>query len=70
MYAEAIIWRVDNMVKKQTTGELTIHDDMPEATFARILDGFDISDEVKPKNLKFKNNYCVPDAGDEQLTGS
>ncbi|CAM7421132.1 hypothetical protein CICRMM096B_07975 [Citrobacter cronae] len=58
------------MVKKQTSGEISIHDDMPEATFARILDGFDISDEVKPKNLKFKNNYCLNDPQSEQLTGS
>ncbi|EAA0619059.1 hypothetical protein FYL48_21945, partial [Shigella flexneri] len=43
VYAEAIIWRVDNMVRKQRSGEISVHDDMPEATFNRILDGFDIS---------------------------
>ena len=58
VYAEAIIWRVDNMVRKQRSGEISVHDDMPEATFNRILDGFDISDEVTPKNLKFKINIA------------
>ncbi|WP_370548264.1 hypothetical protein NMD69_03765 [Edwardsiella tarda] len=58
VYAEAIIWRVDNMIKKQSEGDIITHQDMPETTFSRILDGFDISDEVKPKNLKFKNNFC------------
>ncbi len=37
------------MVRKQRSGEISVHDDMPEATFNRILDGFDISDEVTPK---------------------
>lgn len=46
------------MVRKQRSGEISVHDDMPEATFNRILDGFDISDEVTPKNLKFKINIA------------
>lgn len=70
VYAEAVIWRVDNVTKKQASGEITTHNDMPEATFLRILSGFDVSDQVKPKNLKFKKNYCNNPPSSDAATGS
>jgi len=76
VYAEAVIWRVDNVSSKQATGEIVTHADMPDAVFERILAGFDISEQVKPKNLKFKANYCMieeendEDDQAEQMTGS
>ncbi|QPS58455.1 hypothetical protein I6G53_16785 [Serratia plymuthica] len=69
VYAEAVIWRVENVARKHAQGEITAHDDMPLATFERVLAGFDISEQATPKNIKFKNRYCVDDQAD-QMTGT
>ncbi len=71
VYAQAVIWRVDNVIRKEAAGEIMAHQDMPEATFSRILNGFDISDDVSPKHLKFKNQHCVTNStASVPLTGS
>jgi len=70
VYAEAVIWQVDNIVRKQASGELKIHADVPEVTFSRILDGFDISDQVSRKNQRFKRNYCQEGGEDSFQTAS
>ncbi|ELC7456576.1 hypothetical protein RJ219_002002 [Enterobacter hormaechei] len=59
VYAEAVIWRVDNVARKHAAGEITAHDDMPEAAFERVLSGFDISEQAKPKHIRFKEKYCT-----------
>ncbi|EKN5942955.1 hypothetical protein DVP82_18620 [Yersinia enterocolitica] len=58
VYERSVIWRVDNMLKKHESGEIKIHQDMCDETFRKILSGFDISDEVIPRNLKFWKEYC------------
>ncbi|MGX9277386.1 hypothetical protein ACWXWL_06535 [Pantoea ananatis] len=59
VYDRAVIWRVDNMAKQESDGNLKPHkDDMPDATFQRILAGFDISEDVEPKILKFWKSNC------------
>ncbi|EPX4279859.1 hypothetical protein L2106_11310 [Citrobacter portucalensis] len=58
VYAEAVIWRVDNVERKQAAGEITAHDDMSEVSFERVLSGFDISEQAKPKHIRFKERYC------------
>ncbi|WP_438439422.1 hypothetical protein [Klebsiella quasipneumoniae] len=59
VYAEAVIWRIDNLERKHAAGEVTTHDDMVEAVFGRILSGFDISEQAKPKMIRFKEKYCT-----------
>lgn len=70
VYAEAVIWRVDNVAKKHKSGEIVPHKDMSEATFARILAGFDVSEQVSSKNLKFKKSHCSSDASLNEKTGN
>jgi hypothetical protein len=59
VYAEAVIWRVDSVERKYAAGEITAHEDMPEAAFERVLSGFDISEQAKPKHIRFKEKYCT-----------
>lgn len=70
VYAEAVIWRVDTVAKRHKEGEIVPHKDMSEATFARILSGFDVSEQVSPKNLRFKNRYCSSQPVQNEKTGN
>lgn len=58
VYAEAIIWRVDNMVRKQRSGEISVHDDMPEATFNRILTVLISLMKLRQRTLNLKINIA------------
>ncbi|PWC18099.1 hypothetical protein DDT56_04295 [Brenneria corticis] len=58
-YADAIIWKVPNVISRQQSGELIPRADMSEATFQRVLDGFGISDFTHPRIVKFYRNYCI-----------
>lgn len=58
VYRRAAIWRVDNVIRKYQSGDITPHADMPDVTFQRILAGFDISEQVAIKHQRFRRNYC------------
>lgn len=58
VYRDAVIWKVPNVAARMLSGEISAHKDMPEGTFQRILNGFDISEQVIPKNLKFWKAHC------------
>lgn len=58
VYERAVVWRVDNIIRRYDSGEISKHQDMSDATFTRILAGFDISEDAEPKALKFWRMYC------------
>lgn len=58
VYERAVIWRVDNIARQEEQGNIKPHSDMPDASFTRILNGFDISDEVEPRVHKFWKSHC------------
>jgi len=59
VYREAVIWQVPNVIARIQGGEIVSHEDMREPVFARVLSGFDISEQVLPKIHKFYRNFCI-----------
>lgn len=57
-YADAIIWKVPNVISRQQSGELIPKPDMDEAIFQRIISGFEASDFTLPRIKKFVRTYC------------
>ncbi len=57
-YADAIIWKVPNVISREQSGEITIHRVMDEAVFQQVLAGFVASDFTTGKVLKFVRQYC------------
>lgn len=57
-YADAIVWKVPNVISREQSGELIQHADMDEKVFQRVLDGFELSDFTPGKALKFYRQYC------------
>lgn len=60
-YRRADIFGADNIARNVADGTFDVHRDCTDGTFKRILDGFDISDEVRPKIHKFYEKYCKLD---------
>lgn len=59
VYERAVIWKVENIDKKVAEGSIKPQDaNIDDDAFKRILDGFDISDEVEPKIRRFWKNHC------------
>lgn len=58
VYERAVIWRVDNIIRKYDNGEIRARQDISEHVFNKILLGFEISDETEPRTLKFCKSYC------------
>jgi len=59
VYERAVIWKTGNIDKKVEEGSIKPQPvDMKDEVFRRILDGFDISDEIEPKIRKFWKNHC------------
>lgn len=57
-YADAIVWKVPNVVSREQSGELIQHADITNDVFQRVLDGFQLSDFTSGKILKFFHQYC------------
>ncbi|HAK35497.1 MAG: hypothetical protein E6Z83_21825 [Pantoea sp.] len=57
-YADAIVWKVPNVVSREESGELEKHADMEESVFQRVLSGFESSDFTPNKVLKFYRQHC------------
>ena len=62
VYEKAVIWKVGNIDKYVAAGNIKpFSDDMPEDVFKRILEGFDISEDVEPRAQRFCKKYCTID---------
>lgn len=60
VYEKAVIWKVGNIDRYIEAGSIKPYpEDMPDEVFKRILQGFDISDEVEPRAQRFCNKYCM-----------
>jgi hypothetical protein len=57
-YKKADIYGAERVNLGLADGSLSSYASFTERVFKRILDGFEISDETKPKILKFCNKYC------------
>lgn len=57
-YADAIVWKVPNVVSREESGELEKHADMEEKIFQRVLLGFELSEFTPNKVLKFYRQHC------------
>ncbi|PLR40483.1 hypothetical protein CYR32_01700 [Chimaeribacter coloradensis] len=57
-YADAIIWKIPNVVARKQSGELIQHADMDDRVFQRVLAGFETSDFTSGKVLKFYRKNC------------
>ncbi|MDF1895074.1 hypothetical protein [Rahnella contaminans] len=59
VYERAVIWKVINVDKKVSEGSIKPQPaNIPDEIFKRILDGFDISDDVEPKVRRFWKAHC------------
>ncbi len=58
-YADAVIWKVPNVISREQSGDLTPHADISEAVLQRVLNGFERSDFTVTKILKFYRTYCL-----------
>lgn len=62
VYAEAVVWKLGNIEKYVSEGSIKPQrNDMPDDVFKRILEGFDISEEVEPKIRRFWKANCSPE---------
>ncbi len=57
-YRKADVFGSDNISRCVADGTFTVHQDCSSSTFERILAGFEVSEEVRPKVLKFYRGYC------------
>jgi hypothetical protein len=57
-YKKADIFGAERVNLGLADGSLSSHASFTEKVFKRILDGFEISDETKPKILRFCKKYC------------
>lgn len=57
-YRKAEIYGADNIARNVADGTFSAHEPCTDGTFKRILDGFDISDDVRPKVHSFFEKYC------------
>lgn len=57
-YLKADILGTDNIERNVADGSFSAHVDCNDETFARIMKGFDISDDIKPKPYRFYEKYC------------
>ncbi|WP_282167105.1 hypothetical protein [Shewanella japonica] len=57
-YLKADIFGADNIARNVADGTFQVHEDCTDETFVRILDGFDISDDVRPKPFRFYEKHC------------
>ncbi len=58
-YYRADIFSVDRIAMNIADGTFQTHQDCNDATFQRILAGFNVSPDVKGKVLSFYRKYCV-----------
>lgn len=59
VYERAVIWKVSNVDKKVSEGSIKPQpNNISDEIFERILEGFDISDEVEPKIRRFWKAHC------------
>lgn len=59
VYERAVIWKVGSIDKKVHEGSIKPQSsDLEDEAFTRILNGFDISDEVEPKIRRFWKKHC------------
>jgi len=57
-YRKADLFNADKMEQAINDGEFQIHHDFTDATFAKILKGFEISPEVSYKIQRFYEKHC------------
>lgn len=57
-YRKADIFGAESVQQRIDDGTFDVHQVCPDGTFARILDGFDISEDVSIKAHKFYEKYC------------
>lgn len=58
LYREAAILGADTTASKIQSGEFSVHDPCTDEIFRRIVDGFEVSDEVRGEIQKFYLKYC------------
>lgn len=58
-YRKADIFGVDSVSRNVAEGNFIAHAPCTDDIFQRILDGFAISEEVKPKIRSFYERYCI-----------
>ncbi|MFT4928535.1 MAG: hypothetical protein ACI8WB_004654, partial [Phenylobacterium sp.] len=62
-YRKADIFGADNISRNVAEGNFSAHQPCDELTFSRILNGFEISNEIRPKIKQFYFKYCVATKG-------
>jgi len=58
-YKKADIFGATTVSRSIAEGDITIHDPFDDTVFDKILLGFNISKEVRPKIKKFVELYCL-----------
>jgi len=58
-YRKAEILGADSISRNIAEGNFTVHQPCKDIVFNKILDGFNVSDEVKFKIKEFYENYCI-----------
>ncbi len=57
-YLKADIFSTENIARNVADGYFDTHEDCGDKTFTRILAGFEISDDVRPKPFRFYEKHC------------
>lgn len=57
-YRKADIFGADSLSRNVAEGAFQVHQPCSDELFTRILNGFDISEDVRLKVKKFYSNYC------------
>ncbi|MDC5850904.1 hypothetical protein OPW32_17050 [Vibrio europaeus] len=57
-YRRADIFGVDTVRRNIDDGTIDVHSPCGDGTFKRILEGFELSDDVTPKIYNFYQKYC------------
>lgn len=58
-YKKADVFGATTTARRIAEGDIAIHDPFNEVVFEKILSGFFISKEVRPKIKKFVEPYCL-----------
>ncbi len=59
LYRKAEILGVNSISRNIDDGSFSTHETFSDVTFEKVLDGFAISKEVKPKIKSFYQNFCI-----------
>lgn len=57
-YYKADIFGAENIALNVANGSFEVRQNCEDETFTRILNGFDISDDVRPKPFRFYEKHC------------